>query len=60
MTDVWLTSDFHVGHVNIIRYCHRPFLDAPHMLEELISRHNARVRPGDTVYDLGDFSMSEK
>ncbi len=24
MADVWFTSDFHLGHFNIIRYCNLP------------------------------------
>jgi calcineurin-like phosphoesterase family protein len=31
MADVWFTSDFHLGHFNIIRYCNRPFVDTQEM-----------------------------
>ena len=58
--DTWFTSDWHLGHKNIITYSHRPFRDVAHMNEELIERHNALVKPGDLVYDIGDFSMNEK
>jgi calcineurin-like phosphoesterase family protein len=56
----WFTSDWHLGHSNIIRYFDRPFRDAEHMNEELIARHNAVVGPYDTVFDVGDFSLNER
>lgn len=48
------TSDLHFWHENIIQYSDRPFKDANEMNEELIRRFNERVKPEDTVYDLGD------
>ena len=51
----WLTSDLHLGHANIIQYCGRPFRDVREMNERLISNWNARVKPEDLVYHLGDF-----
>jgi len=56
----WFTSDQHFGHKNIITYSNRPFASVEEMTEELIRRHNERVAPGDTVYHVGDFSLSEK
>lgn len=57
---VFLTSDEHHGHRNIITYCNRPFANAEEMTEELVRRHNAVVRPNDVVYHLGDFSLDER
>lgn len=54
---VWLTSDWHLGHENIIGYCDRPFENVAHMHDELVSRFNACVEPEDTVYMLGDVAM---
>jgi len=51
----WFTSDFHFGHFNIIRYCNRPFKSVEEMNEKMIANHNARVKPEDTVFFLGDF-----
>lgn len=57
---IWFTSDQHFDHANIITFCARPFAGLAEMQRELISRHNARVRPGDTVYHLGDFCLDER
>jgi calcineurin-like phosphoesterase family protein len=44
-----------LGHGNIIDYCERPFKDVEDMNKKIISNHNARVKPEDTVFFLGDF-----
>lgn len=54
---VFILSDTHWGHANILKYTTRPFKDVNHMDEELIRRWNARVTNQDTVYHLGDFSF---
>lgn len=33
---VWVTSDTHFSHKNIIEYCNRPFKDIYHMNETLV------------------------
>ena len=58
MPEVFFTSDTHFGHANIIKYCNRPFASAAEMDEALIDNWNDRVRPEDTVYHLGDFSLA--
>lgn len=55
---IFTTSDHHLGHANIIRFCNRPFADATEMGEELIRRWNEVVGPDDTVYHLGDFTLA--
>ncbi len=57
MADVWFTSDFHIGHFNIIRYCNRPFADTREMNAAILERVNASVKPDDVLYFLGDFCM---
>lgn len=56
----WFTSDQHYYHHNIIAYSKRPFKDVDHMNEVLINNHNLLVKPEDTVFHLGDFSLSKK
>lgn len=56
---VWLTSDTHFFHANIIGYCKRPFADVAEMNATMAERWNKRVRPEDTVYHLGDFALTK-
>ncbi len=53
--NTWFTSDYHLGHANIIEYCERPFKNIEHMNQSIIRNHNARVKSDDTVIFLGDF-----
>lgn len=54
---IWFTSDWHLGHKNIISYCSRPFNSIWEMNEEIIKRWNSQVSPEDIGYILGDFSL---
>jgi calcineurin-like phosphoesterase family protein len=54
---IFFTADEHYGHTKIMQYCKRPFDSIEEMDETIIERHNAVVRPKDTVYHLGDFSF---
>ena len=53
----YITSDEHMGHRNIIKYCNRPFDDVQEMDETIIERHNEVVRDGDTVIHAGDYTL---
>jgi calcineurin-like phosphoesterase family protein len=56
--NIFFTSDHHFNHDNkqggVIAFCNRPFSNLDEMREELIARHNSRVRKGDLVYIIGD------
>lgn len=54
---IWITSDTHFHHENIIRYENRPFRSKEEMNESLIARWNSVVKPEDLVYHLGDFGL---
>ena len=56
MTD-YITSDLHLAHRNIIRYCSRPFSSVEEMDRTLIQNWNDTVMPDDTVYFLGDLTI---
>ena len=55
---IFLTSDLHFGHRNIIRLGKgRPFDNINEHDEALIKNWNSVVKPGDSVYVIGDFSI---
>ena len=56
----FFTSDNHFEHANILKYCKRPFKDTIEMRETMIQRWNAKVKPGDTVYIVGDFAFADE
>jgi calcineurin-like phosphoesterase family protein len=53
----WLTADLHLGHVNIIESCDRPFSDVDSMNEAIVERWNETVAAEDRVLVLGDVAM---
>lgn len=55
---IWLTSDTHFNHGNIIEYEQRPFEDLEAMTKFIIARWNQLIKPGDTVFHLGDFALT--
>ena len=56
---IYLISDEHYAHKNIILYDNRPFADLDEMREIMIKNHNEIVTPVDTTFHLGDFCLSK-
>ena len=56
----FFTSDQHLGHTNIIRFCNRPFKDIFEMDQEIIKRHNDTVSDNDTIIHAGDFAFRNR
>lgn len=54
---IYFTSDWHIGHQNIIEYCKRPFPTADKMKHFILSNYNKTVTQEDTVYFLGDLAI---
>ena len=57
---LYITSDTHFGHANIIRYCDRPFSSVEEMNEEIVRRFNSVLGPDDVLLHLGDVAMGNR
>lgn len=57
--NVWVTSDCHFGHLNILKYCPetRPFETIEEHDQAIIDNWNSVVEDGDDVIVVGDFFM---
>ena len=55
----FITSDLHLDHTNIIKYCKRPFLNTEEMNKSLIQNWNNTITYKDTVYFLGDLAFGK-
>lgn len=54
---IWFWSDLHIEHDGAIEMNGRPFPNLTAMHAALASNYKRRVRPGDTVYWVGDISF---
>ena len=59
MADIWFTSDLHLSHKAEFLWSPRGFKNQHEMNEALIENWNKVVKPEDTVYDLGDLTLSD-
>ena len=57
---IFLTSDTHFLHENIIKYCKRPFKSIEENDEEIIRRWNEKVPEDGIVFHLGDVAFGNK
>ena len=57
---VWISSDLHFRHKNIIEFADRPFVGIQQMEQHLIENHNEYVKPEDVWLFLGDFAFCGK
>ena len=55
--NIYFTSDWHIGHENVLEYSKRPFDDVYHMHRVLINNYNSTVGNNDICYFLGDMGM---
>lgn len=54
--NIYVTSDLHFGHKNIIKYENRPFNNIEEMDKTIIDLWNKTINDKDLIYILGDFS----
>ncbi len=57
---IYLISDLHLDHKNIIRYCKRPFSSADEMNRTIIDNWNEVINEDDFVYLVGDLVFGRK
>ena len=60
MGKVYMFSDPHFGHKNIIEYASRPFQSVEEMDRTIIDNWNKTVNKDDKVFILGDVSFYDK
>lgn len=56
---VFICSDTHFGHFNIIKYCNRPWPTVDLMNSAIIKRWNETIGEDDIVIFLGDFLFAK-
>lgn len=52
--NIWVVSDTHFSHANIIKYAGRPFENIEEMNETMVDRWNSVVKDEDIIWHLGD------
>ena len=57
MARIWVSSDQHYNHANIIPYCARPFASVDAMNKFMHDAVCRLVAPDDIVYNVGDFML---
>lgn len=58
--NTWFTSDWHLGHKNILEYDNREFESIGKHDIHLVNMYNSLVKDEDDVYFIGDFSLASK
>lgn len=54
---LFVTSDWHIGHKNILMYAQRPYETHEECTFDIIKRYNEIVGPNDVCINLGDLTM---
>ena len=57
---IFVISDTHFSHENIIKYTGRPFKTVKEMNEDIILKWNNKVKGDDLVIHLGDFALGNE
>ena len=54
-----VTSDWHIGHQNCLKFDNRPFKDLDHMHSTLVNNINSCLGKYDILYVLGDYGLTK-
>jgi calcineurin-like phosphoesterase family protein len=54
----YFSSDWHLGHPNILKYDKRPFKTVDEMDHVILSNVTSHLEKGDNLYYLGDFALT--
>lgn len=57
---LYISSDYHLRHTNVLKYDSRPFKDINKHDEAIISNHNSIIGKDDDFIFLGDFCFDRK
>ena len=57
---IWFISDLHLGHVNVLSHCNRPFSSIDEMNRSLTNNWNDKVKEKDHIYVLGDLALTSR
>lgn len=55
----YFSTDWHIGHENVLQFDNRPFKTIEEHDETIIANYNAIVQPDDDFYYLGDMFMNK-
>ena len=58
--NLFFTSDWHLGHANVIKFDKRPFKDVDEMAQTIINNWNSVVDDDSIVYYMGDLFYKVK
>lgn len=57
---IFVVSDLHLNHKNIIQYSRPQYSSVEEMNEDIVNKWNSVVRNDDIVYNLGDIYLGNK
>lgn len=57
---IWFTTDFHLSHRIIKKYCNQPFKNVEAMSDLIIRHLKESVKSDDILYFLGDLAFKKE
>jgi len=56
---IWFMSDLHYNHLNIMKFCGRPFETVEEMNDYILNELSDKISKDDILFDLGDMIWKE-